>query len=86
MRTTGVDGGVTLSPELGDAHHDDPSIVVGRVPLGETVADQPLHGAGGARRVDPESLGEVLHRAGRRDSRSSASIWPGSIGSSSPNR
>ena len=57
-----VDGGVTVAPVVGDAHHHDPPVVVGRVPFGEPLGDEPLHSTGRAGRIDPEPLGELLHR------------------------
>ncbi len=62
MRTAGIDGRMSPPTVCGDADHHHAPIVGCRVAFGESVGDEALHRPGCARRVDPESFGELFHR------------------------
>lgn len=57
--------GVAAAARLGDGGDDDTSVTFGRGAPGETDVLEPLDGAGGRRRVDPQRLGEVAHPPAR---------------------
>jgi hypothetical protein len=55
------DVGVPATARLGDGGDHDPSVAVGLGAPGEAHVLEPLHGAGGRRRVDAQCVGEVAH-------------------------